>query len=202
MAVKDHSLDNKIIKAAKSEFLKYGYQGASLHKIVKKAGITTGALYTRYQGKDELFVSLVLEIFEASKAVSEAIYPLYVEAYKLKDPNMIVKVISEETKMFHQVLFEHYDACVLFFCKSNGSSIENKVKEMMDYKLATTTTYLKSISTKDIDLKGIEILASLQFHYFKEILNRGYQKEEALKAFELIDAYQAAGWKAIFEKIL
>ena len=155
MAVKDHSLDNKIIKAAKSEFLKYGYQGASLHKIVKKAGITTGALYTRYQGKDELFVSLVLEIFEASKAVSEAIYPLYVEAYKLKDPNMIVKVISEETKMFHQVLFEHYDACVLFFCKSNGSSIENKVKEMMDYKLATTTTYLKSISTKDIDLKGI-----------------------------------------------
>ena len=42
MANKDHSLDDGIIQAAYSEFLAYGFQKASLHKIAEKAGVTTG----------------------------------------------------------------------------------------------------------------------------------------------------------------
>ena len=49
MANKDHSLDDGIIQAAYSEFLAYGFQKASLHKIAEKAGVTTGAIYTRYK---------------------------------------------------------------------------------------------------------------------------------------------------------
>ena len=49
MANKDHSLDDGIIQAAYAEFLAYGFQKASLHKIAEKAGVTTGAIYTRYK---------------------------------------------------------------------------------------------------------------------------------------------------------
>ena len=38
LANKDHSLDDKIIRAAYSEFLAYGFCKASLHKISEKAG--------------------------------------------------------------------------------------------------------------------------------------------------------------------
>ena len=38
MANRDHSLDCGIIQAAYSEFLAYGFQKASLHKIAEKAG--------------------------------------------------------------------------------------------------------------------------------------------------------------------
>ena len=38
MANRDHSLDDRIIQAAYSEFLAYGFQKASLHKIAEKAG--------------------------------------------------------------------------------------------------------------------------------------------------------------------
>jgi len=54
LANKDHSLDDKIIRAAYSEFLAYGFCKASLHKISEKAGVTTGAIYTRYKNKDAL----------------------------------------------------------------------------------------------------------------------------------------------------
>ena len=37
MANRDHSLDDGIIQAAYSEFLAYGFQKASLHKIAEKA---------------------------------------------------------------------------------------------------------------------------------------------------------------------
>ena len=59
MANRDHSLDDGIIQAAYSEFLAYGFQKASLHKIAEKAGVTTGAIYTRYKNKDALFASLL-----------------------------------------------------------------------------------------------------------------------------------------------
>ena len=59
MANRDHSLDDGIIQAAYAEFLAYGFQKASLHKIAEKAGVTTGAIYTRYKNKDALFVSLL-----------------------------------------------------------------------------------------------------------------------------------------------
>ena len=62
MANKDHSLDDGIIQAAYSEFLAYGFQKASLHKIAEKAGVTTGAIYTRYKNKDALFGSLLQDL--------------------------------------------------------------------------------------------------------------------------------------------
>ena len=36
MVVRDHSLDDKLIYAAKKEFIELGYQKASLHKIAEK----------------------------------------------------------------------------------------------------------------------------------------------------------------------
>ena len=59
MAKRDHSLEDGIVQAAYSEFLTYGFQKASLHKIADKAGVATGAIYTRYKNKDALFASLL-----------------------------------------------------------------------------------------------------------------------------------------------
>ena len=69
MANRDHSLGDGIIQAAYSEFLAYGFQKASLHKIAEKAGVTTGAIYTRYKNKDALFASLLQDFFETMKAL-------------------------------------------------------------------------------------------------------------------------------------
>ena len=40
-------------------FLLTAFRKASLHKIADKAGVTTGAIYTRYKNKDVLFGSLL-----------------------------------------------------------------------------------------------------------------------------------------------
>lgn len=44
--------------AAKAEFLEKGFSGASLRKIVKTAGVTTGAFYGYCSNKDALFSAL------------------------------------------------------------------------------------------------------------------------------------------------
>lgn len=83
MANKDHSLDDKIIRAAYSEFLAYGFCKASLHKISEKAGVTTGAIYTRYKNKDALFVALLQDFFEAMKVMFAPVAKEYEKAITL-----------------------------------------------------------------------------------------------------------------------
>ena len=49
----------KLIQAAKDEFEENGFQKASLRKICARAGVTTGALYFFFEGKDDLFSTIV-----------------------------------------------------------------------------------------------------------------------------------------------
>ena len=42
---------------------------SSLHKIAEKAGVTTGAIYTRYKNKDALFASLLQDFFETMQVL-------------------------------------------------------------------------------------------------------------------------------------
>lgn len=54
----------KLLEKARDHFLKHGYRGASLRNIARDAGLTTGALYHYFRGKDELFVDVCLHGFE------------------------------------------------------------------------------------------------------------------------------------------
>jgi AcrR family transcriptional regulator len=51
----------RILEAARDLFLQRGYRGATLRSIADGAGVTTGALYHHFQGKDELFVEVCLQ---------------------------------------------------------------------------------------------------------------------------------------------
>ena len=50
-----------ILAAGKEEFLEKGFKSASLRNIVKTAGVTTGAFYGYFSGKEALFAALVEE---------------------------------------------------------------------------------------------------------------------------------------------
>ena len=59
MAVADRSIDPRILDSARTEFLASGFEKASLKTICEGAGVTTGALYKRYKGKEDLFSAVV-----------------------------------------------------------------------------------------------------------------------------------------------
>ena len=59
MSKPDTSIDPRILECAKQEFLSCGYEKASTVTICKNAGVTTGALYKRYSGKEALFCAIV-----------------------------------------------------------------------------------------------------------------------------------------------
>lgn len=51
----------KVLEAGYREFYRHGFQGGSLNRIVKSAGITKGALFHHFSGKNELGYAVVEE---------------------------------------------------------------------------------------------------------------------------------------------
>ena len=49
----------KIINAAKSEFVEYSFHDASINKIIKSAGISRGSFYMYFENKEDLFLYIL-----------------------------------------------------------------------------------------------------------------------------------------------
>jgi len=64
----------RLLGAARSVFANRGFHGASVDEIASKAGFSTGALYSNFDGKEDLFLVLMeREINEHAREISEAV---------------------------------------------------------------------------------------------------------------------------------
>jgi AcrR family transcriptional regulator len=60
---------DRILQAAGEVFTSRGYDGASLDQVAAAAGLTKGAVYSSFSGKDELFFALVADRLDQRLAV-------------------------------------------------------------------------------------------------------------------------------------
>jgi AcrR family transcriptional regulator len=64
---------SQLLEAAQRVFLRDGFHGASLDAIAEEAGYTTGAVYSNFRGKDDLFLAVL-------DAEARRRFPLHTEA--------------------------------------------------------------------------------------------------------------------------
>ena len=196
MANRDHSLDDGIIQAAYSEFLAYGFQKASLHKIAEKAGVTTGAIYTRHKNKDALFASLLQDFFETMKALFAPIAEEYEKAKYSAQPEDILHAINVEEQVYFRLLTEHRDDCTLFFCRSDGSSMETVLHKLMDQK-----EFFSHIYGKAPNADAIRLLMGSQFWYFRQLLDRHMEESRMLTCLQAVLDFTNAGWRQLCDSL-
>ncbi len=64
----------RLLRAARSVFARRGFHGASVEEIASEAGFSTGALYSNFTGKEDLFLVLMeREIDEHAREISDAV---------------------------------------------------------------------------------------------------------------------------------
>ncbi|MDO4385686.1 MAG: TetR/AcrR family transcriptional regulator [Clostridia bacterium] len=202
MATKDHSLDEGIVKAAYSEFLEHGFQKASIHKIAEKAGVTTGAIYTRYKSKDALFVSLLQPFFAVYQSFFAPAAAEYEKARGSRNVEALCSAIRFEEELYVRLLTEHYDDCTLFFCKSDGSSIEAMRKDTMEAKARTTVQFFRDVYGKDVNALAIRLLMGSQFWYFRQLLDERLTQKDMLESLRSVLEFSNAGWKQFYETLI
>ena len=201
MANKDHSLDNGIKQAAYEEFLSCGFQNASLHKLAQKANVTTGAIYTRYKNKDALFVSLLQEFIGTLEKIFVPALTEYEKAGLLGTTEALLAAINFEESIYIKLLTEHYDECTLFFSRSDGSSVEAMLNELMQNKTEQTVKFFCHIYGKAPNADAIRLLMGSQFWYFRKLLDEHLKEDKMLECLHTLIDFFNAGWRQLCDTL-
>ncbi|SCX12835.1 transcriptional regulator, TetR family [Lachnospiraceae bacterium YSD2013] len=165
MSVRDTSIDPRLIESAREEFMEKGFLKADLKTICDKAGVTTGAVYKRYKGKEELFAAVVkdsMDIINSFVNVRSDIDLSDKTDEEIIDSwTMTVDYIMPVFKM----LWKIRDDFVLLLEKSAGTSYENFGH---DFAIRMTDAYMlyykeavrRGLTSIEISRKEMHILCT------------------------------------------
>lgn len=78
------STRDRLLHAAYDVLVERGYQSATVQAVARKAGLTTGAIYANFGGKQELMAQAVLDGWYGTE---RAILDEYLAAYGATDPD-------------------------------------------------------------------------------------------------------------------
>ncbi|WP_044973005.1 TetR/AcrR family transcriptional regulator [Ruminococcus sp. HUN007] len=125
MSVPDRSIDPRLLASAEAEFLNKGFVKSDLKTICENAGITTGAVYKRYKGKEDLFCALVDEIAERLEVFIE-------ERSNIDFSKLLDKEIYDTWQMTYDsmlplfsLLYKYRNTFTMLIDKAAGTKYEN-----------------------------------------------------------------------------
>lgn len=193
MALRNHDLDDKIVHAALQEFLDNGYEKASLRKIASAAGVTIGAIYTRYPTKDQLFCSLVQPLTDRIQETFQSLKDPYGTQEELP-PAQLARSMQLESQAIVNLLFEDYDRAVLLLCRSTGSSLETFLDTMVEQKIQDTLSCFQAAQSTHPSEGVLRLLISGQYHMYSQILSEGCDLSDAKERAHAAMIYHTGGW--------
>ena len=106
----------RIIVAAKEEFLSCGFENASMRRIASSAGITVSGLYKHFPSKEEMFAALV-------QPMLDEFYALYRQKEQ-EENDAIMQIgsaaafLNEDAVYVMAFIYDHLDAFRLLVCCS------------------------------------------------------------------------------------
>lgn len=201
MALRDHTLDEKIADAARQEFLEKGYTGASLRKIAEKADVTVGAIQTRYPSKDALFASLLRSLLAK---IETAFQNIKTDYYADAGEDFLCSLkasMQHESEAILDLIFAHYEEAVLLFRCSTGSSMETYFDGLVKQKCRESILFFAHAGYSDIDEKLLELLSSVQFDSYRRIVSDCPEQQTAERSMQALMTYHYGGWAAFFDGI-
>ena len=163
MARADQSIDPRILDSARAEFLELGFEKASLKSICEKAQVTTGALYKRYSGKEDLFCALVADTVAAMTQVVEEKCALRPET--LTDGELVRAWYMDEDYMlwWFDLLYQYHDGFTLLLRCAEGTVYSNFQHDWVERMTGATYGYYlearrRGLSNRDISTEEMHIL--------------------------------------------
>ena len=191
-----------ILSAGKAEFLEKDLNSASLRNIVKTAGVTTGAFYGYFSGKEALFAALVEE---HAKAIMNIFMSAQESFGELSDEEKINHIGVESRTSLNEIvdyIYEHFDEFKLIICKSEGTSYENFIHNMVEIEVEETYQFIDALRSQGKHVPNIgkavcHMIVSGMFSGIFELIEHDMKKENAKKYVSEFQDFYIAGWSKI-----
>ncbi|SFB32087.1 DNA-binding transcriptional regulator, AcrR family [Acetitomaculum ruminis DSM 5522] len=192
----------KIIEAAFDEFIKYGFEDASMRRIAAASNMSPSGLYKHFPSKEEMFSSLV-------KPAVDGLMNLYHEIEKeyFDDLFDMGKADISNSKngvvRTMEYIYDHLQEFELIICKSKGSVYENFKHDIASLEEKVTLQYIEEIKkrgifVKEFNIKEFHLLVTSYIEALFQTVIHGFSKEEAIHFAKTVSLFYAPAWSAYF----
>lgn len=194
MGIEELSTRQLIIDAGKKEFLERGFLGASLRNIAKNANVTTGAFYGYFDGKEELFSTIVEPCCAAVQCRFSQSKDTFFDLPQKRVNDKGVEMIDCIDWMVGY-MYDHYDVFKILLCCADGTKYENFVHDMVEIEVDSTFEIIKSTGDNvSIDRSLCHMIVSGMFGSIFELIEHDMPRENAKPFVDSIRQFNHAGW--------
>jgi len=205
MARQIEGVAERIVDAAKREFLDKGYVDASLRTIAAEADTSTNSIYVRFGDKEGLFSAIVEpvlnEMTERFIRIQKRFHLMTPEEQAERMP----KYADGGTSELIDYMYEHLEEFRLLLDASYGTRFHNFVDELVRIEVEYTYKFMEAVGYSDkfgdaVTQKLLHIVTTSRFESIFEIIRHGMSREEATEYIELLSRYHRCGFIEIFGK--
>ncbi len=201
MSLPDNRIEPQILASAKTEFLSKGYADASLREICKNAGVTTGALYKRFSGKETLFEAVLAPTLQDLNAIYSDVEKFDYEKLGLNEMHIVWNMSEETLSRFMDFFYAHYDGFKLLLCRSEGSVYSDFLNDFVDEHTKKTMCFMKAafqkgIASAYIDENEVHMLLTAFWSTMFEPIVHDLNKEQAMYHCKIVSKF--FNWQALF----
>lgn len=204
MAKQIEGVADKIISAAKQEFLDKGYVDASLRTIASAADTSTNSIYVRFGDKEGLFSAIVEPVLSQ---MTERFIRIQ-ERFHRMTPDEQAKQMPDYadggTLELIDYMYEHLDEFRLLLDSSYGTRFHNFVDELVRIEVEYTYKYMEAVGYPNkfgdaLTEKLLHIVTTSRFESIFEIIRHGMSRDEAQEYIALLSKYHRSGFLAVFD---
>ena len=191
----------KIIAAARKEFLTYGFTDASMRRIAAAAGMSASGLYKHFTGKEEMFSALVepayqglLALFRQEAGDQEQV---------IGTGDVSIWETGQDAKRAVAYIYDHLDAFRLIVCKSQGTKYENTLHDLAVLEEELTLSFMEVLKKQGVKLndfseKELHLLTTSNVNAVFQTVEHDFTRDEAMHYADTLDRFFSKGWKEFF----
>lgn len=189
MTVRPADIRTELIRQGKKHFLLHGFEGSSLRQICNDAGVTTGAFYSNFEKKEDLFAVIVEPTVRDFRQMYEQ-----VDARDLADLDSSLE--NEKTSIMF--LAGHRDEFRLLFECSKGTPYEGfKERLIEDVFMPIYQEFFDKYGGGHVDPALVRIILMMKFEQYMELAYGGYSPEEVSRLIAQLSVFSKEGLKAL-----
>lgn len=203
MAKQIEGVAERILTAAKQEFLEKGYVDASLRTIAAAADTSTNSIYVRFGDKEGLFSAIVEPALSEMTERFIKIQEQFHQMDRASQAAQMPEYSDGGTAELVDYMYAHLDAFRLLLDASYGTRFHNFVDELVRIEVEYTYKYMEMVGYPAnfgdaLTEKLLHIVTTSRFESIFEVIRHGMSREEAAEYIQLLSRYHRTGFLAIF----
>ena len=191
---------NRILSAAKEQFVQRGYLKTSMREIADAVDVGVGNLYNYFENKDELFCVIL-------RPVSDALERMLQEHHGAKGADIMLICSEEYLKSavdeYISLINKHGELMKILLFHSQGSSFETFREDYTNRSTEMVKTWFAEMKEKhpEINVVVSDFMIHLQavwmFTLFEEMLKHAIDSKEMEYIVHEYILFEIQGWRAL-----